>query len=261
MCEWGILSYQITIDGSGEVHDRHRPLAGGGSTYDQIIRNIIAMKNLPQDFEIRLRVNFDNTNSHLLEPLFCQLKEKIGSDPRYVMSFHPVGKWGGPNDDKLDICGVDADRRAQKLRQQARSFGLAAEKASEQLESGHTLCYAARPYNFVVGADGKIMKCTVVLDTREDNIIGRISDAGDLHLNEDRLLQWIKPYYQSDNTCKKCFFVPICQGASCPLPRLIHNERPCPPAKLTIRRTLHDIWAEERECGTSLHHPPSPGNH
>jgi uncharacterized protein len=250
MCDWGLLSYQITIDGTGEMHDAHRPLNGGGTTYDQIMRNVTAMLAFPHEFHIRIRINFDNTNSHLLEPLFATLKSEIGTDPRYSLDFHPVGKWGGPNDDKLDICGANAGAQAQKLRQQARSFDLTPEKLSHQLEPhGDNVCYAARPYNYIIGADGKVMKCTVVLDTMDDNVVGNILESGELRLKEDRLLKWIKPYYHADKMCKKCFFVPVCQGASCPLPRLTVNERPCPPAKTTIAKTLKAIWAEESPEG------------
>jgi uncharacterized protein len=250
LCDWGVLSYQITIDGVGEVHDKHRPLAEGGATYKQIMENVVAMKSLPHRFSIRLRVNYDNTNSRLLAPLFTLLQEKLAGDSRYVMAFHPVGKWGGPNDDKLDICGVNAAAEAQALRQQARSFNLGTEKLSHQLEPhGPNICYAARPFNYVIGSDGKVMKCTVVLDTMEDNIVGHLKEDGDIQLKEDRFLKWVKPYYHTDGMCKKCFFVPACQGASCPLPRVKHNERPCPPAKLTIAQTLKDVWTEESNSG------------
>jgi uncharacterized protein len=246
MCDWGILSYQITIDGTGDTHDKHRPLAEGGATYDQIMHNVLSMRELPHEFHIKVRVNFDNTNCNLLEPLFMTLKNSVGKDDRYTLDFHPVGKWGGPNDDKLDICGADADIKGQQLRQQARSFDLNPEKLSHQLEPhGDNVCYAARPYNYIIGADGKVMKCTVVLDTMDDNVVGAIQENGELRLKEDRLLKWIKPYYHTDTMCKKCFFVPVCQGACCPLPRLTVNERPCPPAKSAIGKTLKHIWAEE----------------
>ena len=57
---------------------------------------------------------------------------------------------------------------------------------------------------------------------------------------------WIRPYYKTDHMCTKCFFVPVCQGASCPLPRVVGEDRPCPPNKLSIQQTLVQIWEEKR---------------
>jgi uncharacterized protein len=103
------------------------------------------------------------------------------------------------------------------------------------------VCYAARPYNLIVGADGKLMKCTVVLDTMPDNVVGQIHEDGSIAVNEDRFAKWVKPYYRDDHMCNKCFYVPVCQGVSCPLPRLQTGERPCPPQKLEIQQTLKDV--------------------
>ena len=41
--------------------------------------------------------------------------------------------------------------------------------------SAREVCYAARPYNFIVGASGKLMKCTIALDTQDANVLGRIT--------------------------------------------------------------------------------------
>jgi hypothetical protein len=58
---------------------------------------------------------------------------------------------------------------------------------------GKQVCYAARPYNFVIGADGQLMKCTVVLGKEDFNIVGRLSDDGNLLLDVDKMVLWIEP--------------------------------------------------------------------
>jgi uncharacterized protein len=52
---------------------------------------------------------------------------------------------------------------------------------------------------------------------------------------------WTQPYYINDVTCRKCFFLPACQGVSCPLPRVQTGDRPCPPHKVEIQQTLRDV--------------------
>lgn len=246
MVEWGIVKYQITVDGGPEQHDAHRPLKEGGGTFQRIIDNVVAMKKLQKSFQVNLRVNFDNTNVNTLTPLFEILKSGVGDDERFRMCFFPVEKMGGPNDETLDVCGVrDAATAWKGLTDQARSMGLQSENLSAYLEPDHGVCYAARPFNFIVGADGKLMKCTVVLDTMPDNIVGRIADNGSLEIRQDAFVKWVKPYYKSDTMCQKCHFVPVCQGVVCPLPRVRSGERPCPPDKLLMRETLKYAWKEK----------------
>jgi uncharacterized protein len=247
LVEWGVRNYQITLDGGPAEHDSHRFLQGGRPTFHQILDNIVAMKDLSQPFSVAVRVNFDNTNVHQLKPLFEILRARIGDDSRFVMRFRPVEQWGGPNDEKLDICGFgDMHRQWIGLSREARQSDLPAEELSEVLDPLRGVCYAARPYSYVVGSDGKLMKCTVVLDTNPANVVGRLSEDGTLHVDEDAHVKWIRPYYKSDTMCAKCFYVPVCQGVCCPLPRILTGERPCPTQKLHIRETLNAVWEEKK---------------
>jgi uncharacterized protein len=249
MVEWGITAYQITIDGTALDHDAHRPLKEGGPTFQQIVDNIVAMRRYSASFSVHLRVNFDRTNVNNLLPLFEVLKEQLGDDPRFQMRFRPVGKWGGPNDDQLSVCGlVEANRLITQLSDQAASIGLRTEGAADSVSPVESVCYAARPYNFVIGSDGKLMKCTVLLDTEPANVVGSISSDGKLNLDEDAFAQWVKPYYHTDTMCRKCFFVPVCQGMLCPVPRLLKGERPCPPHKLAIKDTLSTLWKDKERA-------------
>jgi len=86
------------------------------------------------------------------------------------------------------------------------------------------------------------MKCTVVLDTDERNVVGTLSEDGRIDFNEDRFAMWTRPYYKTDTMCNKCFFVPVCQGTICPLPRITLGERTCPSQKLEIQQTMKDLY-------------------
>jgi uncharacterized protein len=255
LVRWGVTSYQITLDGGVEEHDAHRPLADGGGTFHQILANLIAMKQIAEPFKVVIRFNFDRANLPHADKLFEAVKTALGDDPRFTMRFRPVGTWGGPNDDSLDVCGVkEASQQLIQLTMKAEQLGLASDNlADSMLPSPGSVCYAARPYSLVVGADGKLMKCTVVLDTMEDNVVGHIHENGSVTLNEDRFAKWVKPYYREDAMCNKCFYVPVCQGVSCPLPRLETGERPCPPEKLGIQQTLKNARAAQaRKAATRV---------
>jgi uncharacterized protein len=243
LVKWGVTSYQITLDGTAMQHDSHRPLADGQGTFDQILANLVAMREIPEPFRVAIRFNFDNANLPHAEMLFQALRAALGEDKRFVMRFHAVGQWGGPNDADLDVCGVqDANRHLIQLTAKATAAGLQTEHlVNELLPAPGSVCYAARPYNLIIGSDGKLMKCTMVLDTLKDNVVGQLHPDGNLSVNEDLFAKWVKPYYRDDPMCNKCFFVPTCQGASCPLPRLLTGDRPCPTSKVEIQQTLKDV--------------------
>lgn len=247
LLRWSVTSYQITLDGTAEQHDAHRPLKEGGATFSTILANLKAMSSYDIPFEVALRINYDHTNAPTLKPFFELLAEHLGSDSRFKLRFRPVGRWGGPNDDQLDVCGMKEGRDTLiQISNQARSAGMPVEEIMMDLTpSPASVCYAARPYHFIVGADGKIMKCSVLLDTEESNIVGHLKEDGSLALNSSDLSRWIRPYYLHDSTCTKCFFLPVCQGASCPLPRF-ESQRPCPPVKIEIQQTLKDMYAEKQ---------------
>ncbi|MEW5795277.1 MAG: radical SAM protein [Candidatus Zixiibacteriota bacterium] len=64
---------QITIDGPKHVHDRRRPLRGGGETFDRILDNICYMgeKGKPA---VSIRVNIDRRNAEDVPELLSILR-------------------------------------------------------------------------------------------------------------------------------------------------------------------------------------------
>ena len=128
-------------------------------------------------------------------------------------------------------------------------FDAAADSLRTQNLPGSQVCYAARPYNLLIGADGKVMKCTVVLDTDERNIVGRVTPEGELILNPDRLGLWTEPAYERDTQCQKCVMLPTCQGISCPLVRIQANTQPCVPTRRYAKRQMLESLRYHENCG------------
>jgi uncharacterized protein len=237
---WQIRDFQITIDGPPEQHDSKRVGRDGSGTWDTIMENLRAMRSRDEGFHVKIRVNYDRENYPTLDELFQILQHEFAGDDRFTVGFHAVGKWGGKNDAELETCGVDESRRIKdELRRAAKGKGLKIlGRGLRAVRRGGNVCYAARPYNLIVGADGKLMKCTVILDAKEHNVVGSITPEGDLVLNEDRMALWTQPGFENDDVCRKCYYVPVCQGISCPMIRIDYDRRPCPDTKRGIRREL-----------------------
>ena len=226
---WRVFNYQITLDGMREQHNKKRPARDGSGTFDTIVSNLRSLKQRAEEFRVRIRVNYDYDNYPYIEDLLSLLEETFGGDPRFIVSFHAVGQWGGANDANLDVCVADeAKNMREHLRKVALEKGLGIPGTLRDMNgAGRNVCYAARPYNFTIGASGKVMKCTVALDKQEHNIVGQVTPDGEFSLNYENLARWVEPSFEYDPTCQKCSLLSSCQGIACPLGRIQSNVRPC----------------------------------
>jgi uncharacterized protein len=239
---WKIDSFQITIDGTPEDHDRSRPTRDGQGTFSTIFDNLRAMHRRPQseDFEIDIRVNWDLRNYPHLGGFLDLIEAEFRGDPRFKVRFHSVFPSGGPNDAQLAICGMDEAVQLQKdLEREARKRGLTLAEDLRQVKPVSSgVCYAARPYHFVIGATGKVMKCTIELDMADRNVVGFLSEEGELTLDQDKMALWCEPAFEKDTKCQKCVVLPVCMGSSCPLIRFERHTSPCIPLRQTAKHEL-----------------------
>lgn len=229
LLDWQVRRFQISLDGPAPVHDSRRMLLDGGPTFDVIFRNLVALQSLKANYTVVLRINFDKDTVSSLDHLLKQLGGQFANDARFFVRFSPVGRWGGPNDDSLDVYGTRSGKLERlRLIQQAQDVGLQVDGTLlDTCGGGSNVCYAARPYNFVVGANGSLMKCTIVLDQEDYNVVGRLSDDGEPVLNHSKLAAWTELAYEKDETCQTCSLLASCQGMSCPLERIDEGHRPC----------------------------------
>jgi uncharacterized protein len=237
---WQINSFQITLDGPAEDHDRSRPARDGGGTFATIFENLKALRSQPDDFNVDIRVNFDRHNYPHLEGFLDMLEKEFRGDSRFAVRFRSVGRWGGANDQNLDVCGADESARIHlQMKTEARKRGLALSDDIRSVKGlGAQVCYAARPYNFIIGASGKIMKCTIDLDKEDRNVVGHLTEEGALELDQDKMALWTEPAFERDTQCQKCVVLPVCQGVYCPLVRIETAKSPCTPLRMGAKKEL-----------------------
>lgn len=237
---WKVSYYQVTIDGPAEHHDRMRPARDGSATFATILENLKALQRRREDFHVMLRVNFDRSNASDLDRLLDVVERELEADQRFRLAFRSVDRWGAPADDEADVCTRDEAEAVQhRMKAEARKRGLLLAGGIFQAGGlGAQVCYAARPYSFVIGATGKIMKCTIDLDRCDRNVVGSIDEDGNLTLDADKMARWTEPAFEEDAKCRKCVLLPACQGMSCPPTRWDTNSSPCVPVRATYKRDL-----------------------
>jgi len=236
---WRIKQFQITLDGLPEHHNHSRPARDGSPTFEKIFNNLVALARRDENFHVAVRVNFDRQNAGSLPEFVDLLSSEFQNDPRYSLDLHAVGRLGGPNDASLGVCtDDDMNLILQEVQSAARRGGVYFGSLRNAARMGSKVCYAARPYNFLIGATGKIMKCTVLLDKVDYNVVGQLQPDGSLKLDLDRMALWTEPAFEDDTQCQKCVVLPTCQGISCPLIRIEHNTQPCISTRRKPKREL-----------------------
>lgn len=247
---WGCPNYQITIDGPPESHDRSRPTRDGRGTFSVIFDNLVAMKKRSDGFSVNLRVNYDQENCDQLDPFLDLVERHFKGDSRFQLCFRPVGRWGGSNDAQLEVLSAaEAHKVRLRLEAEAGKRGLLLTDRINIYYSGLgcDVCYAARPYAFVIGTSGKVMKCTIDLDMKDRNVVGHLAESGEMTLDEDKMARWTEPAFERDPKCQRCVMLPSCQGVSCPVQRWDRAESPCVAIRSTFKGELRQVMDD---------HPP-----
>lgn len=202
-----ISGFQVTLDGPPTIHnDRRKSITGLGS-FDAVWRCLMLMKESPHELAITLRMHHDPRTIDLLADGYMQhvVDSLVRGDPRFQLHFHALQRWGGPNDgttvtyhDRKAALGaqqrlIDAAMKAGALPSQVPQAALS-EHAGE---AGLSICYAAQANAFVLRSDGRIGKCTVALND-DRNTVGRLTENGDMIVDHERHLPWLKGLLSGD---------------------------------------------------------------
>jgi len=235
----GINRFQVTLDGPSGTHDRLRVLRNGRGTFDTIIGNLMALRRLDADYRVRIRVNFTPDVGREMPSFLRFLGDRFGNDPRFSVWFHPVGHWGGPHDEEVEVCDErTGEEHVLDFMALASEAGFSLDSWREAMQPFGSVCYAASPRSFVIGSDGNVYKCTVVF-RKPENLVGHLTPDGDLHLSDELMRLWTASGEETDSGCQACAFRPACHGNGCPVERMHRGgEHACPPVKKHIKQVL-----------------------
>jgi uncharacterized protein len=226
--------YQITIDGRAEYHDKTRPLASGGPTHDKIIGNLVAIKEhtKSQLFTILIRTNLTKETLADIDNHIAELERMFGNDKRFVFLFKEVGNWGGETVENISSSLLNPFDEGELVSPLVKK--LSTLKTTLTLSGqfpffgGVSVCYAAKMGTYTIGPLGKVMRCTVNLDS-EYNHIGSLDKKGNLVVNETNFMRWQycgMPIKKLPEKCHTCALYANCYGIMCPVPHVSCNGKP-----------------------------------
>ena len=204
----GCDTFQISLDGWGEDHDRTRRQRNGSGSFDRIWKNLVAARATSLAFNMTLRVHVMPGNAGSLMTLVDAINRELDDD-RFVVHFKLVGQWGGTHVDHPEVYRPGADDLAELysrlLARSHRSRDLGLDEVgggSGGVPEQHVgaegaiggdmpyICYASRANSFAIRANGRVNKCTVALNS-PNNDVGYIDPSGDIVIDSARLLPWL----------------------------------------------------------------------
>lgn len=196
----GVRTYQITFDGDRDEHDKLRIRRNGNGTFDRIWGNLAAAHRTDIDFTVTMRLHVNRDNVESMKHLIRRASEEIGTDERFEVFVRLLSRLGSPNDAELPISDdLGAIRELEGL---STSLGM---RLSELDLFGDSIpaCYAAKPFAYVIRADGGIGKCTSALYD-ESNAIGRLNGDGTMLLDSDKAAKWSRGLFSGDRKELEC---------------------------------------------------------
>lgn len=200
----GLHSYQITMDGPPEIHNKGRVLKGRGDSFEKIFSNLCALAVNEPTANIKLRVNFDaETLPHvpeLLEMFPAALRPRLNLVLERIF---------GQGSLYVKHSMRELAQATESVYEVARSLGFATTMASLK-PNQLTYCYADRVSQFVFNHTGDVFKCTVGNFTPEERL-GTLSETGRVAWEGESYDDWMA-IPAVDDKCRACTFLPMCMG-------------------------------------------------
>ncbi len=215
-----VLEYQISIDGLRDTHDSLRKLADGSGSFDTIISNIKAIRNISdiRFFNVDIRTNFTKTIAARLDEYLDYYSNLIGGDSRFSIQINKASDWGGETvaniKDDLFETAEEYVNLCREIAKNKKNINFSSQ--IDELDAGSFKCYAARKNSYCIGSDARVYKCTEKFDMAENNI-GVLKPNGDMEINKYYESLWIATnYYADKDKCRRCSYSGCCLYSPCP---------------------------------------------
>jgi uncharacterized protein len=198
LTDYKINRYQISLDGPKDVHDTTRVKANGEGTFDQIWNNLLSIRNTKKDVSITLRIHLDEEKIRVVDSLIDNIRREFINDSRFSVFIVPIGELGGKNDENLKVIS-EKEKNEIVLKTKQQLYG----KKINEIDESPYICYASKPNNLTIRADGTIGKCTVALNDKRNNL-GKINSDGSLEINQSMFNLWVKGFKNLDLDALRC---------------------------------------------------------
>jgi uncharacterized protein len=205
-----VTSIQVTLDGAKEKHDKRRPLVDGSGSFDVILSNLQANKDILPNISLRINVDKDNIDEAM------KVNEALNERGLQDLVSTYLGKVTKDNDDYSSSACFNSREFAKE------NFEFYVANLADKNFFGQyprklgNVCTADCLHSHVIGSNGDIYRCWVDIGN-EKRKVGNLLDA------TDPINNVFLDYMMFDPTvalgCSDCKLLPVCMGG-CPLRRV-----------------------------------------
>ena len=195
LLKFKINDYQISLDGTEEIHNQTRVLSNGDGTFSKIWNNLLDMRSVPDDFQVTFRIHLTKNNSANILKLIKNIESSFENDFRFKIFLKEIGNY---NPSKI-IDTLSSDK-AIKIKKEI--LNIIGENRKVPLLKNY-ICYASKKNSFIIRANGNISKCTIALYD-EKNTIGKLNADGTMELDNEKYKKWTKGLQTKDAKYMKC---------------------------------------------------------
>ena len=248
---YSVVSFQITIDEIGKKYGKIKRYidCSEESAFDRVIQNVKLLNR--NKIIISVRVNFVVAQVEKAKQVLLKLKELLAEciSPTFYLYLSPLSLRGdcgfscelseGQEHPMINLMkfqieqGWPLNSRVQKNEERTllAAFGLIPSSNS---------CGMSTRKRIVINADGNLYKCHRMAGI-EKYICGNVVDGID---EKSPNYQYFRNETITDEGCKRCAVLPICQGG-CRSRKIFYGEQQkCTPIK-NIRSELLKLYYEE----------------
>lgn len=197
--EIGLRSFQITLDGNEERHNKNRNV-NGKPTFRKIVNNINMLCEKLKDSHITIRINYDNETLEDIEEIVDNFP-KMNRD-KIQINFQRI--WQTVDQD------ISLNEKLSKKINIGEYAGFKTPSLHLDLHSGYH-CYADRWHEAVINYDSNVYKCTA-RDFTKENSCGYLQEDGTIKWKPEKIFKRFAKATFENKMCLKCKILPICGG-------------------------------------------------
>lgn len=193
---YGVDSFQITLDGNKEQHNKVRFPYKGKDSYEKIVANIKYL--IKKHIHVILRINYTKDNVLTLKDILCDFSHIPENDKKYI-SVDMQKVW---QDDVSKLEKAEA-RLEDVITSFRKQHFIVSHKVFDMVRDP---CYADKKNEYLINYEGSVYKCTA-RDFKPENRLGYLQEDGNLHL--EKPIIWNNKLKEK---CCRCRIAPLCGG-------------------------------------------------
>lgn len=197
-CCAGKMSFQITLDGNRDLHNKVRYTKNGIGSYNTILNNLKLI--LSNHMHVKLRLNYTEENIDSMSDIKRDLSS-LTPDERNFLNIMFYRVW-------QDIDSGNIDAKVDAIAEKFAMNGF--DVCTMPPANIHTSCYADKKNGALISYNGDLYRCTA-RNFANTSPEGFLNEKGELVWFNDVDKKRLIAKYENEQ-CHECRIFPICKG-------------------------------------------------